>query len=205
VRERIQILSDFHASAFEGYAVNYIQRNFWKVQHLFGSFEDALSEAKCIFYECRAKYGATVKNNANLMALYKQLLSWYFIDYSKEDWNSRRVIVSSTIVESQCRIDGERDVEKDSYLKVIEPSITSEAVLVTLLGDASGELKSVLQMMIEAPPETMAVFRKEYEGVRRVSGSKELVDRFFYKAVEAAGLPPSHAPMLQSELLNLLA
>lgn len=174
---RRPILPDFPNSPFEGYATNYLQRNFWKVQHIFGDFEDAMSEAQVIFYECRKMYGAKVNSQAHFMALYKQMISCYFIDWAKFDSAERSVLPTEDI----------------------EPSISSEATLSCLLREASSELKVVLKMVLDAPADVAETFRKEF------NGSRKGVDRFFLKAVQACGLPDERASFLQEELMGLLS
>lgn len=136
---RKPLLPDFEGSVFEGYAVNYVDRNLWRVEYGLGSREDAVSEAKLVYYLCRQRYGAKVQNRKHFMALYKRMISTWFTDWS--NWDTR---------------------EKSLQTSYPQPESSSqEGPLMILLNEASSELKNVVQLIINAPAEILSVLREE--------------------------------------------
>jgi hypothetical protein len=175
---RKPLIPDFENSVFEGYAVNFVQKNFWRVQHLCGGeMEDAVSEAKLVFYACRRLYGARVNSLSHFMSLYKRMLYTWFADWSNEDSNDRQML-------ERC--------EK-------EPTCSPEASLTVLLSEASQELKQVLNIIISAPEDVAKVLRADLDGA--VGG----IDKFFLRAAQFAGVRSEKTPALQNELLHLLS
>jgi len=172
--QKTVLLPDFPNSPFQGYAVNYLNKHFWRVQVIFGDFEDALSEACLVYYECRRLYGSRVTTRAHFMALYKRMMHSWFTDWANYDTKVRNYHNNLTDAE-----------------EITEP----EANLTALLNDASGELKTVLQVIINAPSEIAATLRDD---------AKRGVDRFFQHAAELAHVPPDHVPQLKTELYSLL-
>ena len=64
--------------AFEKYARGFVSRNFWRVQALYGSEEDAVQECALLFIRIIKKYADTAHNPKHFMALYKTTLQREF-------------------------------------------------------------------------------------------------------------------------------
>src|SRR5882757_8206440 len=71
--------------AFEGYARNFVARNFWRVRHVMLSEEDALQECACIFARCVKTYRVTVTEPRHFMALYKTAIARDFHTHALAD------------------------------------------------------------------------------------------------------------------------
>ena len=71
-----------YTPSFEGYTINFIKKNYWKVQSSM-EFEDALQQAYLVFLTCIKKYKDVTQKH--LMALYKRMLYNQFIDLAKVD------------------------------------------------------------------------------------------------------------------------
>ena len=175
---RAPLLPEYKNSVFEGYAITYLHKNYWKFQHTIGDWEDACQEACWAYYYCRRKYGATVENIRHFMSLYKRCLSTWFIDWAT--WTSKVK---------------EGEAYYAEHAKRQSESTCSEAELALILRDASNELKEVVNAIFETPSEVLVTLSTDLR-----SG----IDLFFQKIVVYCGFPLQKAPELEAELRDRL-
>jgi hypothetical protein len=178
---RKPILPEFYGSVFEGYATNYVHRNFWRVAASALDFEEAMAEACYCYYDCRMRYGRTTNSAAQFMSLFKRALSIWFTDWS--NWDTRQRAVLPT--------------------KDIEPSISGNATLAAALAHASKELSQVLNLILTAPADLLTDLRRDIK--KTVDDDRTQCTKVFNRAVIQAGLPKEMAPKLQQELMELLS
>jgi len=176
---RKPLIPDFFNSVYQGYATNYINKNMWRMRSCVGDFDDAMSLACLCFYDCRKRYGNKVSNQAHFMSLYKRNLACWITECANYDTKFTDTL--------------------QQYQSTYKDEVAPEATLSAALGEASSELKLVLQMIIDAPAEVLSVFRGD------LNGKKRGIDLFFLRAVTTCGIPAGHAGKLQSELLNILS
>ena len=176
---RKPVLPDFHKSVYEGYATNYVSKNFWRVAASALDFEEAMAEACYCFYDCRMRYGRDINSHAQFMSLYKRALEIWFHDWSNWDYRQRAVLP-----------------EKD-----IELTIPADATLATSLSGAGKELTKVLRFLLTAPTDLLEDLRRD---VNKSDDEQTQCMKVFQRAVILVGLPSSIAPRLQEELMNLL-
>jgi len=173
--ERTCILPEFPHSQFEGYAVNYLQRNFWKVQKTYGEWEDAMSIAKWCYYDTRQRYGSRIKTPQHFMTLYKRCLQTWVVEDA--GWATRTTKT------------------EDTYMNSVPETTAPEATLSVILREASKELRDVLSIILRAPKEVLDLLKKD---------AKAGVDCFFSNAVNYCGISEEKAPELEAELRGLL-
>ena len=147
--KRKVILPDFPGSCFEGYAVNYCNTNYWKFAKTIGSLEDAVSEAKVCYYDCRRLYGDKVENQKHFMALYKRCMWSWFADWATYDYKVNKV-------------------EKE-YMLTFDETTFSDGDLAVKLREASQELKQVLNLILNGPSEIVSVLKKEEKFFERAA------------------------------------
>jgi len=176
--QRKVLLPEFYNSSYEGWAVNYLDKNFWKFQESIGTFEDALAEASLVFYECRRLYGARATTGAHFMSLFKRMMVSWFTDWALYDSKQREI------------------AELYEVLAKRNKAVYSEGGLAVLIRDGSTELQQVIGLILNAPQEVLVVLRKDV---------KDGLDAFFTHAVEFCGLPKASAPALEEELRELLS
>lgn len=130
-------LPHWKGTGFEGWAQNWVRKNYWRVSNYFPDKQDALQECALLFYKVRAQYAASVKDPAHLMALYKTTVIRAWILYSG----------------------------KDHLLKYPQPLAEKHILgqdynygeLYYSLKNASAELRQVLQVLADAPTEALQV------------------------------------------------
>lgn len=79
---------------FEGYATNFLSKNFWRVARTMER-EDAMQEAVLVFLRCKSRYEHSVENGAHFMALFKRMLWEHWIGLSNTDTKVRVEISAS--------------------------------------------------------------------------------------------------------------
>ena len=143
---------------FENYARAWVSKHFWKVSEQFGSREDALAECALIFTRCLRRYEHTVNNPAWFMALYKRALANDWTTYAMKSTRQRDLIVYA------------RDPDDEAVRDNVEPAEDSQGFLLTLLGEASEELRQVLSILATAPAEALDILfcSTDYNMLNRV-------------------------------------
>lgn len=120
---------------FENYSKKWVFKNFWRVEHYLGSKEDALQECAMIWVRCRNRYQMTVDNPAWFMSLFQRAVS--------NDWN--------TMAQRDGRMRSLDIVEYEEQLDYPEGFLTAA------INKASPELQRVLNVMSNAPEESLEI------------------------------------------------
>lgn len=138
-------LPRFHG-AIEGYVVNFIRANGWRVQSSM-EFEDVMQEAHVIFLRLAAKYGLT-DTPQHFMALFKTAWRNHFVDLARTDSNLRLCTLNSQMQED----------EEGDYLALLESlpgDLENHGYLRMLLEDAPSDIKTVLAFFFKAPDQLL--------------------------------------------------
>lgn len=168
--------------AFEGWARNWVYKNFWRVRELFGDHDDALQECALIFVRCCRTYEGKVDNPAWMMSLYKRAVI--------NDWH--------TFAERDGRI---RSVPAPDPTDDIDHNA---GILATAIGEASTELRQVLGVLAIAPAEFLSILFAKTELLQAddpdiVASAARSINRRIRRLCGISG----HADIL-SELRQLL-
>jgi hypothetical protein len=120
---------------FEGWARNWVHKNFWRVKEYCGSEEDAMAECAWLFSYCLKLYAKKVDNPAHLMALFKRTVTTHWATISIKD---------SQIRECHVPVDEER----------VDHNL---GMLATAISEASIEAQTVIKALANAPAEFLAI------------------------------------------------
>jgi hypothetical protein len=147
--------NDVHS--YRRWAEHFVEKNHWRVTHLFPEKEDALQECAAIFFHCHRKYyGPRVDNAAWFMSLYKRAVINKFNKYAIADQNKYRAIIDDNTTVSAIE-SGFHGWEEHEYYDpdhhTIEPWEEPSAHFIVALNDMPSEVKLVLNRLLEAPNE----------------------------------------------------
>lgn len=174
--ERKILLPEWDGSSFQKWAKNFCYKNHWRVAHVLGDYDDCLAECALHYVICRERYGATVNSEKQFMYMYNLWVTAEFNTKSTKDFNNRQF---------------QQSLPQD------ETPVESDANLAIKLADASEELKSVLNIFLNAPNEVMDVLRQEASSCHP--------KQFFKSVLKLAGIQTSKSAELAKELENLLS
>lgn len=175
-QQRPFLVEEWSGSPYQKWAKNFCYRNQWRVQHHIGEYEDCLAECAMAYVEVRIRYGATVKTPQQFMYMYKLWVTSIFNNFSNKDTKNRDFIGSLPTKE-----------------QVVQP----EAHAVIALNEASPELKSVMNIFINAPQEFMELLRKEADS--------HCPKQFFNQILIHLGIGKARSGELVKELKGLLS
>ena len=150
----------------EGYAVNYITLNLWRVQ---ASCEhaDLLQDAWLVYDRCAKKY-PDMDTPQHFMALFKRALANHVNDLANRDSATRALIVPIT----------ERKDEEGADIELREHvgEMDNDGMLRVIVRQAPAEVMLVLQLFLNAPAELveMALSSWNPDSNRRNQGSERL-------------------------------
>ena len=138
----------------EGYLVNSIQKNLWRVDQVM-TREDLYQDGLMIFCLIRQRYAHLVDNPKWFMALYKRALSNHIHDISKVQTKLAQLVELPI------------DIEDST------PSM-AEAEAIGLLADAPPEVSDVVRLFLHAPSEWWTVLSRAWNarGSRRKSARR---------------------------------
>jgi hypothetical protein len=119
-----------------------VRRHYWRVAEHFATPEDALAECALIWCRCLRKYEHSVDNPAWFMSLYTRAVSNDFTTYARVATQRRALICYARS-------------EDDEVVQDQGATDDNLGYLLTLLGDASAELRQVLGMLANAPAEVL--------------------------------------------------
>ncbi len=173
--EKRFLIEDWPGSAYQKFAWNFVSKNAWRVTEVVGDFNDCMGEAALVYTECRRRYGASAQNAKHFMALYKRCLVTWFNTLSSEDFKIRRSQELIPKVETQ-----------------VQPQVDFEVAL----GEASSDLKAVIQLFTQAPKEVMDMLREE--------ASSYSPRQFWNACMRFLGLSPEKSKAVSEELKTLL-
>lgn len=146
--------------AIEGYVVNFLRTNFWRVQ---GSmeFQDCMQEAHLVFLRLADRYGV-LDTPQHFMGLYKR--AWYnhFTDLSHID-TKFRVEVS----ESQLATEEDGGMAYVSLVESIIGETDCAGYITIMLQQAPADVRTVLSFFVVAPQELVDLTFSSWRKSRR--------------------------------------
>ena len=149
----------------EGYTKNYINRNLWKVDKLY-DFDDVMQEAREQFIRTVKRMeanGDEIKNEKHLMSLYKTSFSRHFITLCNRS-------TKFSVEKSMCTfLTGD---DEDFDLECLFGEEQDVGYLACLLEQAPKEVKSVLNLMFNAPAEILELACKAWNSSNRKSAGE---------------------------------
>lgn len=160
--------------AFEGWSRNWVRQNFWRVDRIFQSPEDALQQCAMVFARCLVHYEGTVDNEAWFMALYKRALAnhWYA--------NGARNIANKEIFGDPHELEALKPAA--SLYQDEEEALPGLDGAVEIWESASGELRQVLSMIANGPAELVEILTEDcprlnqrWRRFGRIKAQKDLV------------------------------
>lgn len=142
----------------EGFSVNYMRRHFWRLRYSM-EWEDVMQECSYLFLKMERKYEHEVTSPAWFMALYKTALRNLVNDLAVDDTFLR-----------QCTLDSQLGSEETQWLEQRISLEENEGVLHCMIDNAPDEVRSVLFLMLNAPP---AVYKLASQAWGRAGRKKE--------------------------------
>lgn len=133
--------------AIEGYVVNFLRTNFWRVQ---GSmeFQDCMQEARYLFLRLADRYGI-LDTPQHFMALFKRSWHNHFTNLSNTDTKLR-----AEVSDSQLSMD-DGDATYVSMVERIVGETECSGYLMVLLQQAPSDVRTVLSFFMVAPKEVV--------------------------------------------------
>jgi hypothetical protein len=128
----------------EGFVHNFLKRNFWRVAASM-EYEDVLQEARLLFLELKQRY-PQVDTPQWFMTLFKRSFSNHFHDLSKTDTDVR----SGTSISNSSAEDS-----SEISLETLMGDPENAGYMTTLIGQAPEEVRSVLNLIANAPAELL--------------------------------------------------
>lgn len=134
----------------EGYLVNFVSRNIWKVARTLEP-EDVMQEGYLVFAKVRDRYcgpgsDRPISQGAHFMALFKTSWQRRFTDLANKDTSDR---VNQYY--------GHDDSERRSSDANLPGELENDGYLATLLRQAPDEVRIVLTMFLDTPQELLAL------------------------------------------------
>ena len=175
--DRIPILPDWNKdSPYYQWANNFVWRNEWRVQHLFGcDKEDMMGECALMWIQCCRRYGDTINSPQQMMYLYKLWVTGQFHDFATKDTKERT---------TQALLEVREELGEISELNI-------------KMAKSSCELKQVLDIIQNAPVEIMDVIKKDLKQCT--------VKQLFRRVSQYCGFGEEKADQLISELQKVLS
>lgn len=76
---------------YENWAKAWVHKNFWRVEHRFGTKDDALQQCAMVFAKCLQRYADVVDNPRWFMALFKRAVIHHWTHHSKLNSQQRQL------------------------------------------------------------------------------------------------------------------
>lgn len=148
--------------ATEKWTRGWVYKNFWRVEKILLSEQDAVQQCAWLYAYCCHKYGDVVDKPGWMMALYKRAVTNHWHTLSRKQTELAEAI-SDEMVEMHVghEIDYEATIDFDftraNPMLLELPHIGS----VTVWESASAELKMVLTMLANSPTEMLQIMLDE--------------------------------------------
>ena len=141
-------------SPFEGYVRNYLKTNFWRVQRTH-EYNDVMQEARMHFFVVQKRLknnGSIIENDRHMMALFKTAWSNHFITLAHKSSKFQEQTFTSSI----------RTTEEDEEFNIEDllGGVDCEALLEVKLNQATGEVREVLNLILNTPKEVLELAAK---------------------------------------------
>jgi len=157
----------------EGYVVNHMKKNFWRVERT-QTRDDVMQEARVVFLRCKAKY-QELETPQHFMALFKRAWANEFNDLANADTASRVLVPQQTY----------RDEDGRETLVELHGDVENDGALSVMLKQAPAEVTLVLNLFLSAPQEILDLALGTWKGRDqrcKTGGSKRIC--------KMLGLPP---------------
>lgn len=141
-------------SPFEGYVHNHLKNNFWKVQRTL-EYDDVMQEARMQFYVVQKRLknnGNAIENDRHMMALFKTSWNNHFITLAHKSSKYKEQTFTSTIHPT--------DEDDDFNVEDLLGGIDCEALLEVKISQATGEVREVLNLIMNTPKEVLELAAK---------------------------------------------
>lgn len=145
--------------AIEGYVVNFLRTNFWRVQRSM-EFQDCMQEAHWLFLRLAERYGV-LDTPQHFMGLFKRSWHNHFTNLSNTD-TKIRVEVS----DSQLADDGE-DISYSGMLEQMVGDTDCTGHVLILLQQAPADVRTVLAFFASAPQDVVESAFSAWRSARR--------------------------------------
>ena len=136
----------------EGYVVNWYAKNGWKVASFLPELDDVKQEAYLVFAHVPVEY-PDIDNPRWFMSMFKQVFSCRMIDVQRRNvrYNKR----FTEMVESE-------DTDGAMDLSVKLGDLENDFMVERLVEDADGEVKEVLQTILNMPSEVFSMLEQAW-------------------------------------------
>lgn len=149
--------------AVEGYAVNQVTRNLWRVIKTHDR-DDLMQEARIAYWKCEKAY-PVLDTPEHFMALYKTALRNRINELSNK--NTRTAAVSLN--------DDWQDVRMDDRVRREQPGdLDNDGYIATLVKQAPREVAMVLSLFLNAPAELLDVAEQAWNGSTRGAEKRDV-------------------------------
>jgi hypothetical protein len=157
IRKRITTNRQYNpvwAGPVEGYTVNFLKKNFWRVQaHM--EYQDAVQEAQLLFVHLKRKYGC-LDTPQHFMAIYKVSLLNEFNEIAARDGKYRKEV-------SDSQIHATEDFNYVETMMGVTGDTDNEGMLHIMIQQAPEEVKQVLRLFVETPIEVLEQFARVWK------------------------------------------
>lgn len=158
----------------EGYVVNHMAKNYWRVERSMSQLE-VLQEAWLIFNKCSNHYADTVTEPQHFMALFKTAWERRFTTLTLIDTKHRHASINTDDGDA-VDVETPGDLDNDGYLRV-------------MISQAPREVSMVLSLFLNAPVELLdlAVAAWKDNGKRCAGGNAHVA--------KLLGMPADSKPL----------
>lgn len=148
----------------EGYVVNYLNQNFWKVERSM-EWADIMQEAYCVYLDTNRRYPDVV-DAPHFMTLFKRCWHSAFTNLTKKDTKHRYVCFESDDEDTANLYEPVGDTDNAGYTTI-------------LLEEAPSEVRQVLALFLNAPNEVVELIASAWRkpGKKREAGNRR-INRF---------------------------
>jgi len=146
--------------AIEGYVVNFLRTNFWRVQ---GSmeFQDCMQEAHYLFLRLADRYGV-LDTPQHFMGLFKRAWHNHFTDLSNIDTKLR-----AEVSESQLSLEEESGMTYISLVERLVGDTDCAGYIAVMLQQAPADVRTVLSFFVVAPQDLVDLTFSSWRKSRR--------------------------------------
>lgn len=145
----------------EGYVVNHVKRNFWRVEKNM-EYEDVMQDANVIYLKLALKYH-DIDTPQHFMALFKTSWNNHFTDLSNAETASRAVMYENQLYTS----DNEEEVS--DAMNQITGDLNNNGFINTMIRQAPEEVRQVVALFANAPAEILELASNAWREKRKNS------------------------------------
>lgn len=142
--------------AIEGYVVNHLRANFWRVESSM-QWQDVMQSAAVVFLRVRQKYSA-IPMGPHFMSLFKMAWANEFTDLANADTKLRQLVP----FKASRQAEGE-GAEMDPVSALVG-ELECDGYLAVKIEQAPSEVKAVLNLFLNAPAELLDMALRGWHG-----------------------------------------